>query len=53
MSQVTTVAPRVPAMKSGVARRMASEPKVFEKRDTFVGKTDDVPMPQRDAPMLN
>ena len=53
ISHVIVVAPSVPARKSGVARRIAAWPKAFENRETFVGKTEDVPKPQRTAPRLS
>ena len=53
ISHVTDAEPSVPSIKSGVARRLAVGPKVFEKRDTFVGNIHDVPKPAIMAPKLN
>ena len=52
MSQVVKAAPSVPQIKSGVARRVADAPKIFVKRERFVGKIEDVPNPAIAAPML-
>ena len=52
MSQVVKAAPRVPQIKSGVARLVAAAPKVRLKRDKLVGKIDDVPKPAMAAPTL-
>lgn len=52
MSQVVNVAPSVPQIKNGIARRLADAPKVLVKRDILVGKTEDVPNPAIEAPTL-
>ena len=50
MSSAEDAAPAVPLRNSGVARRFASGPNVLTKRDTLVGKIEDVPSPAIEAP---
>ena len=44
--------PLVPAINKGIARRVALSPKMRLKRASDVGKTEDVPNPERAAPKL-
>ena len=50
IAQVESAAPRVPAIKNGVARLVADGPNTRENRETFVGNIHEVPAPERAAP---
>ena len=52
MSQVVNAPPKPPKIKSGAAFSVACAPKIFVKRDIFVGKTAEVPKPRVAAPVI-
>ncbi len=51
-SQVVNAPPKPPKIKIGAAFSVACAPKIFVKRDIFVGKTAEVPKPRVAAPII-